>query len=201
MAALASGTFSARLAAATGAAPARAGQRIPYGACVNTTPLLKESEYRIALETYCQQLTPEYGLFWDYLRPARDQFNFDFADKVLAFAEINEMTMRGHTLVWYGAMPNWTKEISSTAEAERELTGHIEKVVARYRTWSTNRSTTPEGPSARCVRPSGCSISARNTSTWHFGWRTGSIPRRNSCSTNTTSSAWGRLSPPGVGLF
>ncbi|MGO9046538.1 MAG: endo-1,4-beta-xylanase [Xanthobacteraceae bacterium] len=133
MAALASGTFSARLAAATGAAPARAGQRIPYGACVNLTPFLKESDYRIALETYCQQLTPEFGLFWDYLRPARGQFNFDFADKVLAFAEINEMTMRGHTLVWYGAMPNWTKEISSTAEAERELTGHIEKVVARYR--------------------------------------------------------------------
>ena len=39
------------------------------------------------------------------------------------------MLMRGHTLVWYGAMPNWTKQISSAAEAERELTNHIESVV------------------------------------------------------------------------
>ena len=111
----------------------RLSHRIPYGACVNIDPLLNEPEYRIALETYCQQVTPEYGLVWDYLRPARDKFNFDFPDKVLAFAEANEMTMRGHTLAWYGAMPNWTKEIGSRAEAESELVNHIDRVVARYR--------------------------------------------------------------------
>jgi endo-1,4-beta-xylanase len=122
------GITSANAASAT-----RLSGRIPYGACVNINPLEKEPAYRQALVTYCQQLTPEYGLFWDYLRPSRNQFNFDFADKVLAFADANEMTMRGHTLVWYGAMPNWTKEISSTAEAERELTKHIETVVSRYR--------------------------------------------------------------------
>lgn len=134
--ALAGGAFTfnrAGAAPANTASPLRLNRRVPYGACVNLDPLLKEPEYRAALETYCQQLTPEYGLFWDYLRPARNQFNFDFADKVLAFAEANEMTMRGHTLVWYGAMPAWTKEISSSAEAERELTTHIERVVSRYR--------------------------------------------------------------------
>jgi endo-1,4-beta-xylanase len=134
--ALAGGTFSGLRAppalAATASAPG-ALRRIPYCACVNIVPFLKEPEYRIAFETYCQQLTTEYGLFWDYLRPARDQFVFDYADKVLAFADINEMTMRGHTLVWYGAMPDWTKQIASAAEAERELTLHIEKVVGRYR--------------------------------------------------------------------
>jgi endo-1,4-beta-xylanase len=129
--ALASRTLTGHAAAV--AAPGRASRRIPYGACVNFAPLQNEAEYRIALETYCQQVTPEYGLFWDYLRPARNQFNFEFPDKVLAFAELNEMTMRGHTLVWYGAMPNWTKQIGTPAEAEHELTNHIEKVVARYR--------------------------------------------------------------------
>ena len=133
---LAGGTFPGQRAGAALAAAMSvpgASRRIPYGACVNIDPFLKEPEYRIAFETYCQQLTTEYGLFWDYLRPTRDQFVFDYADKVLAFADINEMTMRGHTLVWYGAMPAWTKEIASAAEAERELTRHIEKVVGRYR--------------------------------------------------------------------
>jgi hypothetical protein len=64
---LASGTFTGRPATATVASPVRANRRIPYGACVNLAPLQNESEYRIVLETYCQQLTPEYGLFWDYL--------------------------------------------------------------------------------------------------------------------------------------
>jgi len=109
------------------------GRLVPYGACVNIAPLQGEPDYRVALETYCQQVTPEYGLYWDYLRPNRSQFNFDYGDGVLAFAEANGMLMRGHTLVWYAAMPEWTKQISSAAEAERELATHIEGVVSRYR--------------------------------------------------------------------
>jgi endo-1,4-beta-xylanase len=133
--ALAAGAFATDRAAATppNTAAATRPNRVPYGACVNLEPLESEPEYRAALETYCQQVTPEYGLYWDYLRPTRSQFNFDFGDKVLAFAEANEMIMRGHTLVWYGAMPDWTKQISSAGEAERELTFHIERVVSRYR--------------------------------------------------------------------
>jgi endo-1,4-beta-xylanase len=108
-------------------------RRTPYGASVNFVPFKEEPAFRIALETYCQQLTPEYGLFWNHLRPTRDQFDFGYADMVLAFADLNEMIMRGHTLVWYGAMPDWTKEIGGAAEAERELRHHIETVVSRYR--------------------------------------------------------------------
>jgi len=107
--------------------------RIPYGACVRPDPLQKELDYRTALKTYCRQVTPEGGLFWGYLRPTREQFKFDAADSVLAFAEANGMTMRGHTLVWYGAMPDWTKGIHGADQAEHELTSHIERVVSRYR--------------------------------------------------------------------
>jgi endo-1,4-beta-xylanase len=113
------------------AADARHG--VPYGSCVNTEPLRSDSVYRAALAAYCQQVTPEGGLFWLDLRPNSTQFNFDSADVVLAFAEANDITMRGHSLVWYGAMPDWTKEISSAGEAERELRNHIETVVSRYR--------------------------------------------------------------------
>src|ERR1700683_1251734 len=112
MAALATGSGKTALAS-------RVERRVPYGSCVNIAPLQDEAEFRAALESYCQQVIPEYGLYWDYLRPTRDQFNFDYGDKVLAFAEANEMLMRGHTLVWYAAMPEWTKQISSAAEAER----------------------------------------------------------------------------------
>ena len=43
------------------------------------------------------------------------------------------MTMVGHTLVWYGAMPDWLKAIEGAADAERAMTEHIERVVGRYR--------------------------------------------------------------------
>ena len=108
-------------------------ERVPFGACVRPIPLDAEIDYRVALIDHCQQLTPEGGLFWGYLRPARNQFKFDFADGILEFTQKNNMTMRGHTLVWYGDMPEWTKEIANAREAERELVTHIEKVVSRYR--------------------------------------------------------------------
>jgi endo-1,4-beta-xylanase len=114
--------------AATGA-----GSRVAYGACVRRDLLDTEVDYRATLLTYCQQVTPEGGLYWFDLRPTRQQFKFDYPDSVLAFAEANGMKMRGHTLVWYGAMPDWTKEIRGAGEAERELTTHIERVVSRYR--------------------------------------------------------------------
>lgn len=107
--------------------------RVPYGACVRLDPLQKEIDYRTAIQTYCQQITPEGYLFWGPLRPARDQFRFEQADEVQAFAEANGMTMRGHTLVWYGAMPDWTKDIEGAVDAEREMTTHIERVVSHYR--------------------------------------------------------------------
>ncbi len=107
--------------------------RIPFGACVRNDPLQAEADYGAALQSYCQQLTSEGGLFWILLRPARDQFDFGPADVALAFCDRNKMTLRGHTLVWYGAMPKWTNDIEGAADAEHEMTLHIERVMSRYR--------------------------------------------------------------------
>jgi endo-1,4-beta-xylanase len=113
--------------------PIGAAKRVPFGAAVRPLPLAQESAYRAALRDHCQQLTPEGVLCWEHLRPTRQQFRFSEADAILAFAEANRMATRGHTLVWYGAMPAWAKEISSAREAERELVIHIERVMEHYR--------------------------------------------------------------------
>jgi endo-1,4-beta-xylanase len=130
---LAAGAFGALASDALRQSSRAAGAGVPYGACVRLEPFRNEPDYRAALQAHCQQLTPEGGLFWDYLRPTRDQYQFDFADAVQAFADTNEMTMRGHTLVWYGAMPAWTKSIYGARGAEQEMAAHIERVVSRFR--------------------------------------------------------------------
>jgi endo-1,4-beta-xylanase len=118
---------------ARGALRGGAAARVPFGACVRPGPLADEFAYRAALREHCQQITPEGDLIWATLRPARNQFKFEIADQIVTFAQANAMTLRGHTLAWYGAMPDWTKEIANAREAERELTTHIERVVSRYR--------------------------------------------------------------------
>jgi endo-1,4-beta-xylanase len=83
-------------AAAGGERAARAAARVPYGACVRGDRLAAEPEYRAALRDYCQQITPEGGLYWVDLRPTREQFKFDVADAIVAFAEANGTGARPH---------------------------------------------------------------------------------------------------------
>ncbi|MBB3320259.1 MULTISPECIES: endo-1,4-beta-xylanase [unclassified Rhizobium] len=113
------------------AAFARGG--IPYGAAVRTDLLDTEFDYKEAIIDHCQIVVGEGGLKWIDLRPSQEQFVFEQPDRLIDFANRNGMQMRGHTLAWYGAMPDWTKTIASAAEAERELVHHITTVVGRYR--------------------------------------------------------------------
>lgn len=106
---------------------------IPYGASVSSDDLPKDPDYQRALIRYCQQVVPEYGLKWSSIRPASGKFDWGPADAVIDFAKVNRLGVRGHTLVWYEAMPDWAKKISTAAEAERELVTHIETVVSRYK--------------------------------------------------------------------
>ncbi|MHA7774542.1 endo-1,4-beta-xylanase [Roseibium sp. M-1] len=106
---------------------------IPYGAAIRTDFLESDPPYAEAVRKYCQQLVGEGGLKWIDLRPSRSTFEFDQPDRLIAFADANGMTMRGHTLIWYAAMPDWTSEIDTPKEAEYELIHHIEVVAGRYR--------------------------------------------------------------------
>jgi len=138
--------------------PARAQGRatpdgVPFGAAVRDGPLAAEADYRAALVRHCRQIVGEGGLKWYDLRPSRDRFVYDLPDKQIDFAASNGMTLRGHTLVWYGAMPDWTKSIATASEAERELVGHIEQVMGRYRgrirSWDVVNEPIPDDPASR----------------------------------------------------
>ncbi|MFD1330072.1 endo-1,4-beta-xylanase [Mycoplana ramosa] len=133
VAATAAATLALLHRGATDGATAAGQPKIPFGAAVRDGPLQDDEAYRQALVQYCQLVVGEGGLKWVDLRPDRSSFDFHQPDRLLAFARQNGMKMRGHTLAWYAAMPEWTNAITSAAEAERELTTHIETVVGRYR--------------------------------------------------------------------
>lgn len=118
-----------QIPAAHAAAPQR---RIPYGSAVRGDALVDDYDYRTALAEHCQLVVPEGGLKWDTVRPSEDRFDFYEGDKLLAFADQNGMKMRGHTLIWYAAMPDWTSSIRGAKAAEKALNKHIRTVVGQY---------------------------------------------------------------------
>jgi endo-1,4-beta-xylanase len=106
---------------------------VPFGAAIHPDPMQADATYRAAFVRHCQVLVGEGGMKWPDLRPTRDQFSFETADRMVEFARSNGLEMRGHTLVWCEVLPDWTRTISSASEAERELRHYIERVMRRYK--------------------------------------------------------------------
>jgi endo-1,4-beta-xylanase len=132
---------------------------IPFGAAVRSDALASDPAYRQAVIDNCQMIVAEGEMKWPDIHPERDKYRFEKADAIAAFARRNNMSLRGHTLAWYGGMPEWTEALASRREAERELIGHIETVVSRYRdvisSWDVVNEPLVDHPvDARSLRPS-----------------------------------------------
>jgi endo-1,4-beta-xylanase len=72
------------------------------------------------------------------IHPQENQYNWQDADKVVAFAEKNHLILTGHCLIWHSQIGNWFfvgdsgKEVSPVVLKER-MRQHIYAVVGRYK--------------------------------------------------------------------
>jgi endo-1,4-beta-xylanase len=99
----------------------------------------RNPDYATLLKRDCGILVAENEMKWQALRPSATDYNFAPFDQMLAFAETNNMAMRGHTLMWHRPQwqPAWLEAYdfgtSPATEAARLLTAHIKTVTDRYR--------------------------------------------------------------------
>jgi endo-1,4-beta-xylanase len=83
-------------------------------------------------------ISPENVLKWEVVHPEPDRYDFDLADKYVAFGEKNHMFIVGHTLVWQHQTPKWVFEDANGNPVDREtllrrMREHIQTVVGRYK--------------------------------------------------------------------
>jgi endo-1,4-beta-xylanase len=80
-------------------------------------------------------LTPENEAKACQLQGSRGQFTFQKLDELVAFAEQNDMVLRGHTLLWHQCELRWMENNDSYTreQASAEMRDHIYTVVGRYR--------------------------------------------------------------------
>lgn len=79
-------------------------------------------------------LTPENEAKMCELQPTRGRFDFTRLDRLVEFAEANDMIVRGHTLLWHQCMPSWVANGDfSREEAIEIMRDHIYTVVGRYK--------------------------------------------------------------------
>lgn len=104
------------------------------GAASGLGPLLNDPDYTRLLSREFNLLTPEVSMKWGDIHPEPERFDFTGADTLVEFAQQNGMAMRGHTLVWDYALPQWLVEGEFTRDELRALLReHIYTVAGRYR--------------------------------------------------------------------
>jgi len=104
------------------------------GAAVNMNPFRNEPIYTQTLGREFNMLVAENAMKFDALHPAQNTFNFTDADALVAFAEANNMAVRGHTLVWHSQIPGWLTGGNFTRDQVIAIMrDHIMTVVGRYR--------------------------------------------------------------------
>lgn len=103
-----------------------------YGAATQYKILRQDVEFARRFVKECAILVPENDFKWDNLRPSPESFDFSNTDWLAAFARSHNLQLRGHTLVWYKALPDWFAATVDRTNATEFLVKHINTVVKRY---------------------------------------------------------------------
>ena len=102
-------------------------------AAVDVRLLKSDAVYQRVLGEQYDIFVAENAMKWGPLRPAPDQFYFEAADELMAFAAKNGAKVRGHNLVWHQQLPAWFAGTATKENARKILTDHIMTVTGRYK--------------------------------------------------------------------
>lgn len=82
--------------------------------------------------------TAENEMKWQSINPWPNRYNWEPADRYVAFCEKNQMAIMGHCLVWHSQVPRWVFRDDSGNALKRDallarMKDHIMAVVGRYK--------------------------------------------------------------------
>ncbi|GEM_PF-256472 len=121
------GTSLYQLAAAKG---------LTLGTCVNSQWFYGQtgSTYENILKSEFGMVVAENEMKVDAIEPSQNSFNFSNGDKLVNFAQSNNMKVRGHTLVWHAQIPSWMQNWNGSRDGLiAAMNNHITKTMEHYK--------------------------------------------------------------------
>ncbi|WP_157756630.1 endo-1,4-beta-xylanase [Plantactinospora sp. KBS50] len=106
---------------------------VRIGSAVDSGLLAADGDYRTAVATDFNAVTPENVMKWANLEPEPRMYNWGPSDKVIEFAQANGQAVYGHTLVWHSSVPSWVSDSLPKDQLRALLKRHVMTVVSRYR--------------------------------------------------------------------
>lgn len=125
-------TLEARQAIADIDALMKAKGKLYFGTCADQALLNNEQNSNV-IQAAFGQLTPENSMKWDQLNSQQGSYNWDAADALVDYAEANNMTIRGHTLVWHSQLAGWVNNVRDPGELTEVIETHVADVMGRWK--------------------------------------------------------------------
>lgn len=103
------------------------------GTAINT-PQIEEKDSGAArlIPQQFSALTPENIMKAQLIQPGWETYNFDLADKLVAYAQKNNLKINGHTLIWHSQLPLFMHNMQDADSVRRYFENHITTVASRY---------------------------------------------------------------------
>jgi len=103
-----------------------------YGSAVRIDQVNAEPDLRDVVLRECAYLVPEIEMNWDQIEPTRGQLEFAKMDDLASFAIANGKRVRGHTLLWHLAVPDWAVSQLRETQDWNVIARYFGSVIPRY---------------------------------------------------------------------
>lgn len=92
----------------------------------------KEPNAVILVPKQFSAITPENIMKSEVIHPKWDVYNFDLADKLVAYGKKYNLKVNGHTLIWHSQLPSYVRTMKDADSVKQFFTNHINTVASRY---------------------------------------------------------------------
>jgi endo-1,4-beta-xylanase len=92
----------------------------------------KDSNAAILVPQQFNAATPENIMKAEIIHPGWDSYNFDLADKLVAYGKKYNIKINGHTLIWHSQLPVFVRRMKDADSVKQFFTNHINTVAGRY---------------------------------------------------------------------
>ncbi|KAK2766315.1 hypothetical protein FQN54_007832 [Arachnomyces sp. PD_36] len=133
--ALLAATEGADASPSTGTTPLReeAGKKdILIGSGAINPTYLDDPQFAAVLAEQFNSLSPENEMKWSFVNPTEGHYNWDTLDRLVDFAEDNDMAIKGHGLISSCCNPDYLLNITDPIAFRATMAAHFEAIMHRY---------------------------------------------------------------------
>ncbi|KAI9163418.1 Endo-1,4-beta-xylanase C [Paramyrothecium foliicola] len=93
---------------------------------------LDDPQFAAVLAKQFNSLSPENEMKWAFINPTPGHYNWETIDRLVAFAEDNDIAVKGHGLISSCCNPNYMLNITDPTTFRAGMKAHFEALMHRY---------------------------------------------------------------------